>query len=364
MGWIALTVIFMILIAIGVIVALAMKGKTRYSNRTNEQIPDPTPAKAAWGVVTLLLVVWVVISVFQSIRVVDNGEVGVVRTFGQLGSVLPSGTHFVAPYSNVDTINVQVQQDKYLARPSEDDLKHDNVFPLGVAGSKDTQQVYLDISVNYQVSPKDLVNLLKTVGVDWKTKLVPPRIAQISKDVTRQYPAKDLLPNRENVRAEIRKRLADELDDFSVVVTDVNVTNIDFTKEFQALIEQTVAATQEAAKAQAQVAITQAQAQQAVAQAEGAKQVVIEQAQGNAESIRLGAEANANATVTQATAQADATKLNGDAVAAANRAIASSLTTEFIQYYSVERLNPSVQTIVTPANWGNGLLLDPSALIK
>lgn len=266
------------------------------------------------GLLTALgsVLAFVLLTAAISFTRVETGTVGVVYSFGNIqGEALPAGTHWIAPWKNVEPANIQTQKQQFENLPSF---------------TQESQEVGMTLTVNYQLDPAKAVSLFTNVGRDWFDKLVPSRVNQIVKDTTVQYPATSLGPNREAVKQKILEKLNTALNPYSVTVVDVNIDNIKYSAGFTQAIEAKQQQTQEALKAEAKVKQTEAEARQKVAQAEGEAKSTIALAKGQAE---------------------------------ANRIIAASITPEVIQSRQVDnqaaaiekldRLNPQAQVVYLPA---------------
>ncbi len=359
MAWIALTVIA-ILCVVGGFLTLALsspKTEDQYGRRSGGE------GKLIGKLLIVIpVVVWLLLTGIMSFRQVDPGYVGQVKSFGSFGEVVGNGTHVIAPWKQVQSVDVRTKQLKFKSNPSETDLKDSNTYDFGVAASSDTQQVYFDLALSINVNPKTVTKLLSEFGSDWREVIIPARVAQSFKAEVRKYKAIEVISNREKIREAARQNIAGELAPYGVTVSDINVVEVNFTPEFNKLLEETVAAGQAAAKAQAEVAFREAEGRKAVADAQAAKNVAIENAQAEAQKVTTAATAQAEATRAAADAQAYATKAAGDAEAASNKAIAASLSPEVLQYQAILKLNPSLQTAILPS--GSNTLLDPTRLLN
>ena len=310
MGWIAGTVLMLILITVAL--GVSMFG------------PAPSPAGPNYRKIARLSIVgvtlfWTLATVMMSAQSVGNGEVGVVTAFGKTdGQILP-GVNIVAPWKNVATISTKVQTLHF-----DGGGDHESVI---TAFSSETQNVNVKATVNWSVAPNDVQSLYQQVGTNI-SGLIPSRVKQAFKDATVKYPAVDLAPHREDIRAEVRASLANELSRFSINVVDVNIDDMSFSAQFEAAIEAKQEATQAALKAQQQV-------QQAKYEAESA----VQKAQG---------EANANVAI--ATGQAEA-----------NRKLAESLSPEILQYLTIQKLASNISVLIVPSSGAS--LFDLSKLI-
>lgn len=236
-----------------------------------------------------------------------------VYRFGAITGQTSDGLVLTAPWEALKEANVQVQRHKF------EDL---------AAASSETQDVFIDVSLNYQVSPTFVQTLYRTVGTDYFERLVVGRINQLFKDETVQYTAIDVTRKRDEISAAVGKRLSDELAPYSITVVALLIDNISYSDAFNAAIEEKQVATQNALRAQEQVKQKEFEAQQVAASAKG---------------------------------EADALRIRAEGQAAANRLVSQSLTPEIIQYEAVQRLTDKVQIALVPS--GQGIIIDPSTLL-
>jgi len=264
------------------------------------------------GSVVFAVAFFVLFTAYRSFHTVSAGHVGVVYQFGGIVGQTDSGFVTVAPWQNVKPANVQVQR---------------YTFDKLDSFSQETQNVFLSATLNYQVNPKDIQQLYRSVGPDYFSKLVPNRVNQFFKDETVNFAATEIAPNRDLIRAHVLKRLKTELAPFSIQVDDLLIDDISFSPEFTSAIEDKQIATQEAKAAQNRVAKAEAEAQQRVAAAEGDAKATIARAKGAAE---------------------------------ANRLKRATLTPLLVQQNAIDKLDPNVQVILLPSN--SNLLLPGSIL--
>ncbi len=254
-----------------------------------------------YGGIVAFVLLFIVVTVFRSFHSVPAGRVGVVYQFGNIVGQTDAGLVAIAPWKELREANVQVQ------RASFDQLD---------SFTSETQDVFIKATINYQVSPKDIQILYRTVGPDYFEKLVPNRVNQFFKDETVKYSAVEIAPNRDQIRVDVLRRLKTELAPYSIQVDDLLIDSISFSQAFTKAIEDKQIATQEAQAAQNRVKTAEYQAQQ-----------IIKTAQGQAE---------------------------------ANRLKRQTLTPLLVQQNAIDKLNPNVQVILLPSN-SNFLL--PSDLL-
>ncbi|MEO8539865.1 MAG: SPFH domain-containing protein [bacterium] len=252
-------------------------------------------------------------TVAASVRPIEAGHVGVVYQFGEIVGQKDEGLQFIAPWQSMKTASIRVQRERF-----------ENIS----AFSKETQDVFISVAVNFSVSKDQVQTLYRQVGPNWFDVLIEPRVANFLKEETVKYPSVDVAPNREAIRVAVRQRLSDDLQSRSITINDLLIENIDFSAEFKQSIEQKQIATQNALREQEKVKQSQFEAEQAVETAKG----------------------EANATRERANGQADA-----------NKALAASLTPEVIQFQAVQKLSDKIQIALIPS--GQGVILDPTTLL-
>lgn len=295
MGYIMLTSIVAIVAAIAFAVG---KGYRRSPDAKEQALGRVLEISS----VAVFVIFFLVFTVSRSFHSVPAGYAGVVYQFGNIVGQTDSGLVTIAPWRELRTANVQVQKQE---------------FPELDSFSSETQDVFIKATINYQVSPKDIQRLYRTVGPNYFDKLVPNRVNQFFKDETVKYAAVDVAPNRDEIRANVLAKLKTELAPYSIQVDDLLIDDIKFSPEFTKAIEDKQIATQEAQAAKNKVAQAEYQAQQ-----------IIKQAQGQAE---------------------------------ANRLKRQTLTPLLVQQNAIDKLNPNVTVIMVPSNSN---FLFPNSLLQ
>ncbi len=324
MGWIIFTVIMAIL----AIMCLAGIGPLIQAMAEPEPV-GPFGFIIAAGVTAVLVGFWVLMTVTRMYHSVPAGNEGLVYGIG--GNIVGQrgeGVAWTAPWQGFRTANVQVQTLAFI-----DDENH---VPEGAkrvsegldSFSSETQNVYMDVILRIRVSPENVQELYTEVGPNYVNKLIPGSVAQIFKDETINFRAVEIAPERETIRAAVEQHLRAELAQFSISVDAVLIENITFDQAFEDSITQKQVATQDALRAQEQVAQREAEARGVAAAA-----------QGRSDALRI-----------EAQGQADA-----------NRLISASLTPQLIQFQAVQKLTDNVQIALIPS--GQGIIIDPATLL-
>lgn len=244
------------------------------------------------GLVALAIVLLVVIG--GSVVVVEAGQTGVVLTFGRVSPVvLQEGIHLKVPFAqNVITVNNRIVKTEVTTE----------------AFSKDLQTVSTVIAVNYHINKSSSAEIYKQVGLGYDDVLVIPAINEVLKAVTANYTAQQLVSSRGDVSILLDENLNSKLNEYGILVDDLNIINWDFTEEYISAIEAKQVAEQNLIK-------TRTEQEQAlvIANTEAQKQVIAAQA------------------------EADKIKLLADATAESNNTIALSLSDLFLRYETLQK---------------------------
>jgi regulator of protease activity HflC (stomatin/prohibitin superfamily) len=218
---------------------------------------------------------FLIVTFFSSIVQVNTGSVGVVRTFGAVDTsrIYHEGAHFVLPWQQMFITDNRTEATE-LANPAE-------------SASKDLQLVHTNLVLNWHIQPDMIPEVLQANSIandggsgTLADKVLVPAILETFKAVISQYTAEELITKRALVSTAIADTLSAKLANYHIIVEALNITNFQFSAEFNASIEKKVTATQRALQAQADLVRIKTEAQQAVAEA-----------QGKAEAIRIQAQA-------------------------------------------------------------------------
>jgi len=202
-----------------------------------------------------VVVVFLIIIAFASMpfTIISTGDVGIVFRLGQIDRVIEPGPNFITPFiESVREVDVTTQLTEVEAQ----------------AASKDLQTVSAKIAVNYQLDSNHVTEIYTQYRDAVAERLIAPSVQEAVKAATAKYTAEELVTKREAVRSDIIENLKGKVSNSFVTVTNVSITNLDFSAQFNTAIEAKVKAEQEALTAKNTLSKVQYEADQRVAQAE------------------------------------------------------------------------------------------------
>ena len=280
------------------------------------------PLKAVAPIVIVLgIVLAILFTAPGCISSVPTGHTGVVTTFGRVeDATFDAGLNMKAPWQQVVTMDNRVQKAKAAL----------------ACFSSDIQEVTIAYTLNYQIDKENAQEIYKSVGSGYYDTVIVPSIAEAVKVVTARYTAEQLVGSRAELAAAIDVVLAESLAKYNIQVVSTAIEDMDFTDAFTNAVE----AKQVAAQNKLQAEIEQAQK---VMEQQAAAEMAIIQAEAASETAKIEAEANATTAKIKAEADLEVVKIAADGVeyagqkeAAANKAVAESLTEELLKYYYVQ----------------------------
>lgn len=213
----------------------------------------------------LLFIIW--IGLAPAFGIVPAGHRGVVLQFGGVtGRILDEGLYFLIPFANsVELMDVQIHA--YPAKAVE-------------AASHDLQVIHTDVVVNYRLDPNKVTEIYQSLRHDYEIRVIAPSVQEAVKANTAHFVAERLITDRPRVKQGIDADLIERLSKHGLIVLTVNITNFDFSPDFNHAIEQKVIAEQLEFKAINDLQRIKVERDQA-----------IERATGEAEAIRIRATA-------------------------------------------------------------------------
>ncbi len=216
----------------------------------------------AVGAVFLLLIgLW--LAPFTS---VSAGHIGLVLRGNKVVRTLEPGYQYKTPaIESVTEVDVRTQVEAAQAS----------------AASKDLQTVNTKVAVNYNILTDKVEFMWNSVGKEYKAVLIDPAIQEAVKSATAKHTAEELITQRQAVKDEITASLHSRLAESGFInVTQVSITDFDFSPSFNAAIEAKATAVQNAEAAKNNLEKVKFE-----------QQAVVVEAQAKAEAIKIQASA-------------------------------------------------------------------------
>lgn len=239
-----------------------------YDQRTRKRLGG-----IRWGIVGICAVIFALSMVIGGIRIMDQTEVGIVKTFGRVDHTISGGLNFVNPIT--DTVEVM-------------DLKVHVREASFASYTKDAQPLTASIEYQYEPYAAQAMAIVSQYGSYeiMETKLCAA-VEERAKIVFARYGAMTLLENRSTLSAQVQEEVKELEDLFPVNFTQVVVKDIDFSDAFEAAVEAKMQAEQNALRAEneKQEAITRAEQEREVARVEAEATVLAAQAEADALAI-------------------------------------------------------------------------------
>ncbi len=272
-----LLLFFIAIIVICIIILAKTNTKRRKPNGVTDYSKSPNGRKNTNKLVTAILSCSILGGVLLpgSFHQVEAGQVAVVKSLGKVVGTRYPGTHFdlflLNEYTYFDT-TVQ---------------KLDIVT---TSYSWDAQTMEISVTLQYKIDPTKVENiLLEYINMDSLAARIEKVADDKAKSVLSKYTAMKIIETRASISPEVERIIKESVGDkYYVTVTAVNLTNIEFTDEFEKAVEDKVVAEQ-----QKEAAITKAEQELEVAKLTA--QAKIEEARGDAESQKIIASASAEA---------------------------------------------------------------------
>lgn len=214
---------------------------------------------------------------FSTMQTVSTGHRGIEVRFGKVeGEALTEGLYFVNPFTT-DIVEMDVRVLKW---PGET-----------MAYTKDVQQATVHFVLTYRLNPDEAHITYREIGSDWSEKLVGQVVLEQIKREFGQYEAVNLIAKRETAARKIEADVINMLSSRRVVVTGFQLTNIDYTPQFEKAVEAKVVAQQSAIEEQNRTVQVQEKANQQIVAAKGNAEATVLNAKADAESISIRARA-------------------------------------------------------------------------
>ena len=246
----------MILFVVGIVVAIALfLGWMVYDEEAN-----------IFAALFASLLIVAIFTVLGCIRSVPTGNTGVVVTFGRVEDyTLDSGIHFVAPWRSVKKMDNKTQ-----------------IYNIDLSCfSSDIQEVTIKYAVNYSIDKEHAQVIYKTIGMDYVTTVMEPKVQEAVKGIVAKYTAEQLIGQRGNLSAQVEEVLTASLAAYHINVVSTSLSDIDFTDAFTNAVEAKQVAEQNKLRAKTEQ-------EQAIIEANAAAEKQVIKAKADADLMVIG----------------------------------------------------------------------------
>ena len=293
------SIIIMAVLAVFVAVAIAsfVRGKKRGKK---------VPVGGVVGIIGTVICLTAIAVIPGGFYTVDNGEVAVVKEFGEFKDVAQPGLHFRNVFTTtIERYSVQVQE-----------LRVDKE-----AYSKDLQAVEVSQVIQFTIKTEEIRNINTKYGT---LEVLKQRIASISNEAIEEsaklFDAKDLVTRRDEFNSQIKQNIGNKFEQYYITINQTILDNIVFSIEFENMIQASKLAEQELEKDKQRlekelqesaykVKVAEEEAKERIAKAKGDADAVKAAADAESYKVTQLAEAEANRIKTIADAEAEAVKI-------------------------------------------------------
>ncbi len=169
--------------------------------------------------------------------VVAPGERGVRITLGTVSKEAKTpGAYLWIPFiMGMADIDVQIQ----------------NSTIKSGAASKDMQDVFANIAVNWSVNADNVVRTYETIGDEDEVanRILAPAVTEVMKAATAKRTAEEVLTHRMEMKKDIDEGLKVRLAQYGIILHDVSIVDLKFSQGFAEAVEHKQIAEQQAKQA-------------------------------------------------------------------------------------------------------------------
>ncbi|MHB0994925.1 MAG: prohibitin family protein [Elusimicrobiales bacterium] len=195
-----------------------------------------------------------VVLFFSAFFIVPPGEVAIKTRLGSIVDSYSEGMNFKIPFfESVTRFSIQIQRA---------DIKTQ-------AFSKDLQTMNSHLVVNHRIQKETVVSIYRNLGPNYVDNIVDPAVQEVFKAIAARYSAEKIISERSLLVEEINAEVKERLNKKEIIVTDISVTDLDFTDQFLKAVEDKQVAEQQAKMSEKLVEKAKRDAEQQIAKSRG-----------------------------------------------------------------------------------------------
>ena len=273
-----ISVVFLVAIAIGGLLALVFSGVLKGKNIR----AGKNKVVTAIGLVIAVLFGIGLVVVPSSIHTVEAGQVAVVKTLGEAKEVHTAGTYFdfwvtkSYIYYDATVQNLDINANAY---------------------SKDAQTMEINMTVQYQIKASDAIQIANEYGdlVTLENRIQSVAIEKAKARLS-SYSAMNIIETRRDISPQVESDIIEAIgESYHVTINTVVLTNIDFSDAFEKIVEDKMIAEQEKLKAEYEKETAIINAEKDLEVAKKNAEATVAKAEADAEAQKLAAAAEAQA---------------------------------------------------------------------
>ena len=255
------------------------------------------------GFIYAIIAVIAVLFIFKPFLTIESGFVGIKKTLGKYDETpLTPGFHFIIPgYQTVILVDTKVRLMNYKNIDSASSFNsgirlNPAISILDARGLP----VSIELTVQYRLTADGAPNTIANWGLSWEDKIINPVVRDIVRNVVGTYTAEDLPTKRNEIAVKIEEGVRTDIEKLKgspVSLLSVQLRGIILPAKIKEQIERVQIANQEAERVKYEVARTKQEAEKLAALAIGTAQAKRIEAQGIADAVTIEAKAQAAANI-------------------------------------------------------------------
>lgn len=212
---------------------------------------------------------------------VKSTERAVVSQWGAVNRVAWEWLHFKIP--------IMETTKKYSIVPQQMSIK----IPVWDAWAitKDNQTIWVDMTIFYRYDDKDIINIAKNYGTKVLEENLKQNVTKAFKESVGKMTIFDVAEKQNELNSSTLELSRKYINNYPMTIDDIQITNYDWSAEFDKQIQETMKIAQEAKQQEQNLKKIEIEAQQQVKQAEAEKQAKIIRAEAEKEAQQLAADA-------------------------------------------------------------------------